>query len=152
SAYVYADAVNDAGWRDFSSSSQLRRIYADVGARGPDTEFHVSFTGFDGNLGAVAATPVQMLNQSWSSVYTWPQTTHQSLAFLQANGSWKPTDTFSVQGNAYYRGFWQAHVDGNGTDAQPCDDPTLLCIGDGQTTLNINFPNGVPNTLSPNAF
>jgi iron complex outermembrane receptor protein len=112
---------------------------------------HLSLVS-DDFLGAVAATPVQLLNQSWSSVYTWPQTTHQSLAFLRANGSWKPTDTFSMQGNAYYRGFWQTHVDGNGTDAQPCDDPTLLCIGDGQTTLNINYPNGVPNTLSPNAF
>ena len=30
-SYISLDAVNDAGWRDFSSSSQLRRVYADVG-------------------------------------------------------------------------------------------------------------------------
>ena len=73
------------GWRDFSSSSQLRRMYVDLGAKGDQTEFHVSFTGADNHLGAVAATPLELLNQRWSSVYTWPQNTHLQLAFLQAN-------------------------------------------------------------------
>lgn len=153
SIYAYADAVNDSGWREFSSSSQLRRAYVDVGAR-PDasTEFHVSLTAADDFLGAVVATPVQLLNQSWSSVYTWPQTSHLQLAFLQGSMSWKPTSTFSFQSNAYYRGFWQAHVDGNGTDAQPCADASLLCIGDPFTSLNINASGGVPNNLPPGAF
>jgi iron complex outermembrane receptor protein len=150
SAYVAADATNDSGWRDFSSASQLRRMYVDLGAKGDQTEFHVSFTGADDHLGAAAATPLELLNQRWSSVYTWPQDTHLQLAFLQANGTWKPNDGFSLTANAYYRGFWQSHTDGNGTDAQPCNDPTLLCIGDGMTPINVNFP--VANTLSPEAF
>jgi len=154
SAYVAADATNDQGWRDFSSSSQLRRIYLDLGARGDQTEFHLMFTGADDNLGAVVATPVQLLDERWSSVFTWPQTTHLQLAFLQGSASWKPTDTFSAQAIAYYRGFWQGHIDGNGTDAQPCDPaghfPGDLCIGDGATPININHP--VPDTLSPAAF
>ena len=81
SGYVTADAIDDAGWRE-DSPSQLRRIYADFGARGDQTEFHVTFTGADNNFGAAAATPVQMLNQNWSSVYTLPQTTDNQLAFL----------------------------------------------------------------------
>ena len=150
SAYVAADATNDSGWRDFSSASQLRRMYVDLGAKGDQTEFHVSFTGADNHLGSVAATPVQFLNQRWSTVFTWPQSTHLQLAFLQANGTWKPNDGFSLTANAYYRGFWQSHTDGNGTDAQPCADPTMLCIGDGMTPINVNFP--VANTLSGDAF
>ena len=62
-----------------------------------------------------------MLSQRWSSVYTWPQTTHLQLAFLTSSLNYAPTDTLSFQSNAYYRGFWQSHVDGNGTDGQPCD-------------------------------
>jgi iron complex outermembrane recepter protein len=154
SAYVAADAINDAGWRDFSSSSQVRRMYVDLGAKGDQTEFHLTFTGADNHLGAVVATPLDLLNQRWSTVYTWPQVSHLQLAFLQASGIWKPTDTLSLSGNAYYRGFWQSHLDGNGTDAQPCDAggifPGQLCIGDGNTPINVNFP--VANTLSPNAF
>ena len=154
-AYAAFDATNDKGWRDFSSSSQLRRMYVDLGARNDQTEFHINFTGADNRLGSVVATPVELLNQKWSSVYTWPQSTHLQLAFLTASLSHNLSDTLSFQSNAYYRGFWQAHVDGNGTDAQPCDpaDPVLggtLCIGDPATQINQNFL--VPNTISPNAF
>jgi iron complex outermembrane recepter protein len=63
SGYITADAINDAGWRN-SSPSSLRRVFADLGARGDRTEFHVSFTGADNNFGAAAATPVEMLSQS----------------------------------------------------------------------------------------
>ena len=148
SAYVAADSTFDRGWKEFSSQSQVRRMYVDIGARGDQTEFHVSFTGADNKLGAVAATPVELLNQNWSSVYTWPQSTHLQLAFLQANAKWTPSDTFSVQANSYFRAYRSAHVDGNGSDAQVCADGVTLCIGDPGTPLNIN---GVTlNTLPPN--
>jgi iron complex outermembrane receptor protein len=129
SGYIAADAIDDAGWRDDSASS-LRRVYMDLGARGDQTEFHVTFTGADNNFGAAAATPVQLLAQDWSSVYTIPQTTQNQLAFLTASASWKPSDTWTYQANAYFRNFSQTHVDGNGTDAQNsgCPDPTVVCF------------------------
>src|SRR4029077_2227598 len=131
SGYITADAINDAGWRNNSPSS-LRRVYADLGARGDQTEFHVTFTGADNNFGAAAATPVQMLGQDWASTYTIPQTTQNQLAFLTASATWKPTDTWTYQALAYFRNFRQSHVDGNGTDASNdptvCPDPTLLCF------------------------
>jgi iron complex outermembrane recepter protein len=137
SGYITADAIDDAGWRNDSASS-LRRLYADFGARGDNnTEFHVTFTGADNNFGAAAATPVQMLSQDWANVYTIPQTTQNQLAFLTASASWKPTDTWTYQAVAYYRHFQQAHVDGNGTDAQNsgCPDPTVLCFPNLNGTL-----------------
>jgi iron complex outermembrane recepter protein len=154
SIYAAADATNDHGWRDFSSSSHLRRMYTDLGAKGEQTEFHLMFTGADNMLGAVAATPLQLLNQRWSSVYTWPQTTHQQLAFGQTTASWAPTDTLSFQGVGYYRVLWQGHVDGNNTDAQPCDPTDVLagqlCIGDGATAINQSV--ATPDNLTPDAF
>lgn len=150
SGYITADAVNDAGWRDFSSSSQLRRIYLDLGLRSERTELHLSFTGADNRLGSVTATPVEMINQRWSSVYTWPQTTHNQLAFLQASANYKPIDTFSLQANAYYRGFHQSHIDGNTTDAQQCAAPTLLCYSNNTTPLLDGAGNVVPNIFGPN--
>ncbi len=150
SAYIATDAVKDNGWRDFSSSSQLRRMYVDLGARGEQTEFHLSFTGADNKLGGVAATPVEMLNRRWSSVYTWPQETHNRLAFLQASGSYQPSDTLSLQAGAYWRGFWQSHLDGNITDAQPCAVPGLLCFNGGTTALLDLAGNQVPDIFGPN--
>ena len=137
SGYITADALDDAGWRN-DSPSQLRRIYADFGARGDQTEFHLTFTGADNHFGAAAATPAEMLAQDWSSVYTIPQTTNNQLGFLTANGSWQPTDTLVFQAVAYFRYYHQSHTDGNGTDAQNtgCPDPTVLCFPNIDGTLH----------------
>ena len=51
SGYITADAINDAGWR-MDTPSSLRRVYADLGARGDQTEFHVTFTGANNNFSA----------------------------------------------------------------------------------------------------
>ena len=164
SGYITADAIDDAGWRNNSPSS-LRRVYADLGARGDQTEFHVTFTGADNNFGAAAATPVQMLSQDWASIYTIPQTTQNQLAFLTASATWKPSDTWTYQAVAYYRNFHQSHVDGNGTNASNdptvCPDPTVLCFPnlDGSvsnltTTRGQTVPNagalGFPSVLGRN--
>src|SRR5262249_15684011 len=112
-AYVAFDAIKDNGWRDFSTDSKLRRMYVALGARNHTTQVHVNLTGVDNKLGAAAATPIEMLNQRWSSVFTTPQTTHLQLAFLTTSLAYTPTDTLSFQGNAYFRGYRASHVDGN---------------------------------------
>src|SRR6516165_7101011 len=162
SGYFTADAINDAGWRNDSPSS-LRRVYADLGARGDQTEFHLTFTGADNFFNGTAATPVQMLDQNWSSIYTNPQTTHNQLASLTASATWRPSDTWTYQAIAYYRDYHQAHVDGNNTNAvndpTVCPDPTLLCfpnldgtVSNLTTTRGQTIPNsvalGFPNILS----
>jgi iron complex outermembrane recepter protein len=166
SGYFTADAINDAGWR-IDSPSSLRRVYADLGARGDQTEFHVTFTGADNFFNGTVATPVQMLSQDWSSIYTNPQTTHNQLAFLTASATWKPSDTWTYQAIAYYRNYHQAHVDGNGTDVSndpstcipPEADPKLLCfpnldgtVSNLTTTRGPTVPNsgalGFPNILA----
>jgi iron complex outermembrane receptor protein len=134
--YVMADAIKDDGWRQFASSSRLKRMYLDLGARSDQSEFHLSFTGADNTLSGTVGTPLEMLQRQWSSVFTWPQTAHNQLAFLTTNGSYSPTDTLTIAGNAYFRGYWQHHLDGNNTDAQPCADGVSVCFGDDTTPLN----------------
>jgi iron complex outermembrane recepter protein len=133
--YASVDAAKDDGWRQFNSSSRLKRIYLDLGARNDQSEFHLSFTGADNTLAGTVGTPLEMLNRQWSSVFTWPQTAHNQLAFLTTNGSYNPTDTLTIAGNAYFRGYWQHHVDGNNTSAQFCADGVSLCFGDNMTSL-----------------
>ncbi|WP_283807835.1 TonB-dependent receptor [Bradyrhizobium mercantei] len=150
SAYAAFEHAYDRGWRDYANQSHINRMYVDVGARNDDTEFHVNFTGASNLLGNVAATPVQMLNQRWSSVYTWPQTTLLQLAFINATLNHNFSDTWSFQGNAYFRGFRQSHVDGNGTDVESCNRGRNLCIDGNNDNDPIYGPVGgppVPNTL-----
>jgi iron complex outermembrane recepter protein len=152
SGYIAADAIDDAGWRQDSPSS-LRRVFVDLGARGDQTEFHVNFTGADNNFGAAAATPLQLIDQNWASVYTIPQTTQNQLAFLTASATWKPSDTWTYQALAYFRNFNQTHVDGNGTNAQnsgcvPPANPAALCFQNPDGSLSTLITTGgatVPN-------
>ncbi|MGB8175685.1 MAG: TonB-dependent receptor plug domain-containing protein, partial [Pseudolabrys sp.] len=129
-AYVAADALNDDGWRD-QSQSKLRRVFADIGARNDTSEFHINYTGAQNSFGAAAATPIQLLDQRWSVIYTTPQTYNNRLNFVNAVGSHNFSDTLNIKANAYYRGFRQKHVDGNTSDVEECSfDPTILCLGD----------------------
>jgi iron complex outermembrane receptor protein len=154
SAYAIFESAYDRGWRDFASSSHVNRMYVDVGARNDDTEMHVNFTGADNILSNVAATPIELLNQRLSAVYTWPQATNLQLAFVNTTLSHTFSDTWSFQGNVYFRGFQQTHVDGNGTDVRPCNGDANLCIDGASGSDPISGPVGgpaTPNTLG-NAF
>jgi len=157
SVYGLFESAYDQGFRDFAGESHINRMYVDVGARNEDTEFHISFTGADDIVGNVAATPLDMLNQRWSSVFTWPQDTRLQLGFLQASLTHNFSDTLSFQSNAYYRGFWQAHQDGNGTNAAPCGagggaGDAFLCLGSDPLFGTPGVTN-VPNPLmNSNAF
>src|SRR5262245_61408284 len=132
--YIAADALNDDGWRD-RSESRLRRLYADIGARGENSEFHLTYTGASNFFGAAAATPVEMLNRRWSSIYTTPQTYQNQLNFITASASYDISDRLNVKGLLYYRGFRQKHVDGNTSEVEECTDPNFLCLDEPDNPL-----------------
>ena len=147
-AYVAADALNDDGWRD-QSQSKLRRVFADIGARNDTSEFHVNYTGAQNTFGAAAATPIQLLDQRWSAIYTTPQTYNNRLNFVNAVGSHNFSDTLNIKANAYYRGFRQKHVDGNTSDVEECSfDPTILCLGDNPLNGG-GIPTSILNAIWP---
>ena len=64
-SYVALEDIYDGGYR-VEGSSRIRRMYADIGAKGTDSEFHLNFTGADNFVGAAATSPVQLLDQGWS--------------------------------------------------------------------------------------
>jgi iron complex outermembrane receptor protein len=150
SAYALFESAYDRGWRDFGlSSSHVNRMYADLGAQNDTTEFHIQFTGADNILSNVGPTPLDMLNQKWSSVFTFPQSTHLQLAFVNATLNHNFSDTLAFQGNVYYRGFWQAHADGNGTNATACADGINLCLNDTADPLANGVIKGVATPINP---
>jgi len=57
------------------------------------------------------------------------------------------SDTWTVKGNAYIRSFRQQHVDGNVSEAQPCNPGPGLCFGDPTTPLIGLDGNQVPDIL-----
>ena len=108
SGYITADAIDDAGWRN-DSPSQLRRVYADLGARGDQTEFHVTFTGASQRFRRCRRDPGRDAQPELGSIYTVPQTTAEPTRFshrereLEADrhaGPIRPTPIFAASGRA----------------------------------------------------
>jgi iron complex outermembrane recepter protein len=127
-AYLALEGIDDDGWRQFSPS-EIRRLYGDIGVKGDDAELHVNFTTANNFVGAVTASPVELLDIGWDRTFTSPQTTANDLSMVSLNGSIKATDTLSLSAVTYYRHFKQAHIDANILDAEGCGTaPDTLCI------------------------
>lgn len=145
-AYIGANAYNDEGFREFSPS-QVRQLYADVGAEGSRGGVHLDFTGADNRLSGVGPTPIQLADINRRAVFTSPQTFHNTLAMPSLNANYFATDTLSFQSNVYVRSASRAVVNGNTTEAQLCADPTLLCLGDETTPLIDTSGTQVPSSV-----
>jgi len=131
-AYLALEGIHDDGYRD-QGSAEIRRMYADLGARGDGKEFHLNFTAADNFVGVASASPIQLLDQGWSRVFTTPQTTRNIMDMVSANGTVAVSDAVKLSGVAYYRYFDQQHVDGNISSAQDCGGlgvgtPDFLCL------------------------
>jgi iron complex outermembrane receptor protein len=148
-AYFGGERIEDDGWRQFSPSD-IRRMYADLGFKNSDVEFHANFTGADNFVGVVAASPQQLLNLGWNKAFTSPQTTDNKMTMESLNGTVKATDTLSFSGVTYIRNFSQFHVDGNPTNAAPCDaDANFLCFNGTDSALD-KTGNPIPTPSDPN--
>jgi outer membrane receptor protein involved in Fe transport len=138
--YVAFEGIKDDGWRDRSDST-VRRLYSDVGYKDSRQEYHLSFTGGISKLGATAATPIELVNERYGSIFTSPQTIENKLAMLALTGQYALGRTTKLSGNAYVRKYKQRRVDGNITEVTECDpgDPALaglLCYEENDNTLN----------------
>jgi iron complex outermembrane receptor protein len=132
--YIGGNAYNSEGYRKLSPS-QVRQLYADIGAESDHGSLHLSFTGANNRLSGIGPTPIQLVDIDRTAVFTSPQSFHNTLLMPTLNTNYNVSDTLSFQGNFYYRSAGRQIVNGNTTDAQLCADPTLLCFGDTTTPL-----------------
>jgi len=145
-AYIGANAYNDEGFREFSPS-QVRQLYADIGAEGAAGGIHLDFTGADNRLVGIGPTPIQLADIDRRAVFTTPQAFHDTLAMASLNADYFATDRLSLQSNVYVRSAGRMVANGNTTDAQLCADPTLLCLGDATTPLIDTSGAQVPSSV-----
>ncbi len=131
-AYIAAEGLNEAGWREHSPS-QIRRLYADLGFRGERAELHLSITAGHNVLTGNGPAPVELLRLSRGTIFTWPDRTTNDLVMLSARGNYRITDTLSAQATAYLRDFRQRTLNADLAEAAACDDEAnagLLCLDD----------------------
>jgi iron complex outermembrane recepter protein len=131
--YIAGRYYQADGWRQFSPTN-VQQLYADVSARGDRAGLDISFTGANNRLFGQGTTPLQELAVGRSLDFTLPQNNFNQLGMVALNGSYRLTDTWSLQANVYRREFHQTVVNGNTTDFTSCGDGTL-CQSDGTTKL-----------------
>jgi iron complex outermembrane recepter protein len=148
-AYIAGNAYNDQGFREFSPT-QIRQLYADIGAESDQGSLHVSFTGANNDIIGVGPTPIQLVDVNRSAVFTTPQEFRNSLELVSLNGQYFADDTLSFQNNFYVRHAARRVFNGNTTDVQACDPsiPNTLCLGDPFTVLFDTSGQPVSNVLN----
>ena len=100
--YFAGNIFDDNGWRPYSPTS-VNQAFGKVGWENEKTDIDLSFTFADNNLQGVGPTPQNMLQQNWSSFYTAPDVTKNTLYFFNLKGSHKITDQLQLSGNTYNR-------------------------------------------------
>ena len=135
--YVAGRALEQDGWRQFSPD-RVEQLYADASYREHGLTLDLSFTGADNKLSGESPTPVQELAINRALIFTSPQNNMNKLAFVTLNAGYAVSDDLSLQGNFYFRDYWQDVVNGNTTDYTACTVPQYagdMCQSDGATPL-----------------
>jgi iron complex outermembrane recepter protein len=133
--YVAARGVDWTNWREFSDD-RMRDVFAALSLHTDAATLDLSYTRSDNVMQGQGPSPVQELALNRSLVFTGPQDNVNGLNFLTLNGTYKVSDTWSLQGVLYYRQYSQNVANGNTTDYGPCLPATgYLCQPDQTTPL-----------------
>jgi iron complex outermembrane receptor protein len=133
SFYGAAEGIINEGWR-FHSQSNLGRLYADAGWRLGNSEIHLVASGAATSLGVVGPTPFDLTVRNAKSVYTFPQTTRNTIGSLALNGKTQLDENWEIEASAYMRSLKQRHADGNSANFEKCSNSSSfankLCLQD----------------------
>jgi iron complex outermembrane receptor protein len=136
--YAAGDATHDNGFRQ-TSTSNLYRLFTDLGWRSGGAEMHLGVTLAHDTLGNPGATPEQALNASISNIFTAPNVVDNTYSGLNLNGSYKLGEAAALQGVAYFQTLNQIVPNGITEEVAPCGNGTgLLCNSDGTVVTGLN--------------
>jgi outer membrane receptor protein involved in Fe transport len=136
--YATGDATHDNGFRQ-TSTSDLYRLYGDLGWRSGGGELHFGVTAAHDTLGNPGATPEQALDANISNIFTAPNTVSNTYLGFNLNGSYKLGPATALQGLAYFQTLNQVIPNGTTVEVAPCNDGTgLLCNDDGSAVTTYN--------------
>jgi iron complex outermembrane receptor protein len=136
--YVLGDATHDDGFRQ-TGTSNLYRLYTDLGWRRAAGELHLSISAAHDTLGNPGAAPVQALDASVSNIFTAPNVVDNTYLGFNLSGGYRLGTATSIQGVAYFRTLNQVVPNGITAEVAPCGDGSeLLCNADGTVVTGLN--------------
>ena len=136
--YIAARGLQEDGWREFSPD-KIEQLYTDFTYRENGLALDLNFSGGNNKLDGESPTPVQELAVSRSLIFTSPQSNTNKVAFVTLNGSYTANQDLSIQGDFYFRSYWQNVINGNTTEYTACTTAQysgFMCQADGSTPLH----------------
>ena len=131
----------EQGWRDFSSS-EAKQVLGTLSWQNDRGSLDLTIAANDNKLLGNGATPIQLLQQDRTAIFTHPDQTITRLFFSELEGSYALTDTIQLTGNVYFRQNKIKTFNGDNSDYEACNDGSgLLCDGDGAVVVDINGNN-----------
>ncbi len=147
--YVAGSVQHQGGWRN-GQSTDIQNFYGDYGVRSERWEVHATLDMANSNINEPATAPVQLIAADPAAVFTSPNADANRYIQGTLRGSYKFSDTLSVQGQAYYNYFLEKIANGNTANDFPCDNGTgLMCQAPGvpSTTRGGGY---IPALFGPN--
>jgi outer membrane receptor protein involved in Fe transport len=140
SYFVAGSALTEDGWRDFSPS-RLRQLFGDVEWRRGSTTLGGSVTTAVNRLIGNSPAPIQLLDESRSAIFTYPDETKTNMTFLALRGRHNPSAAVSFDGLFFYRRASLDAFNGDDSDYDECEDDDfeeLLCSDEGEGEPVVN--------------
>lgn len=124
SYFVSARYLTEDGWRQYSPSDALH-VFADTGWRNDTSSLDLNLTWVETDLIGNGPAPVQLLAQNRDAVYTRPDRTENSLAFLTLTGKHDFARQVELTAVAYYRRSNIHTLNGDESNFEECNDAAL---------------------------
>ena len=100
--YINANYFQEDGWRDFSPT-KVGQLFAKGSLRAERTDIDLSLAYAKSNMTGNGSTPVNLLEQSYSSVFTVPDQTQNEMIQINLAGTHFLNDNNQLGGGIYYR-------------------------------------------------
>jgi len=152
--YVNVNYFQESGWRDFSPT-KVGQFFGKGSLRTKDTDLDLSLSYIRSNMTGNGGTPVNLLQQDYSSVFTVPDQTENESILLNLAGTHWFDDKNQIGGGVYYRKVNTTTTNGDVFDDFPDTDfdgasPTAFNPGTGTpfSPTEGYAPTGVFNNTS----
>lgn len=143
SYYGSARYLTDAGWRQFSPSEAVH-LFGDAGWRSDSSSLNMNVTWVETDLTGNGPAPVQLIDRQRDAVYTSPDRTQNSLAFVTLTGGHSFAQRTQLKGAIYFRRSDIDSLNGDESNFGECETaPGFVCEEDSDDSFALD-PRGNP--------
>lgn len=123
-AYVNVEYFDEQGWRDHSPSRALN-LFSSFGWRGEGSAVDLDLSYADTDLTGNGASPIQLLEEDRSAIFTHPDNTKNTLFGATLSGEQALGGGLQLAGNVFYRKLDTDAFNGDGGEFEECEDDDL---------------------------